>query len=208
MKPIKHQPSKMLVQVHVASRTVTNLLHIFEADIIVPRFAAFYQLSDLSQIKFPTNQYGHGCIFVIKDSIDRFISYFQNSFIVNTKISIYQDKMKVGFISVTNVSSSLNSKQSQQQGQLLLQQRQSRHSSMNINQFNNHINEEEMMLFFTIVRFQEGGQTFTRVKIQAASLELVGEIVQDMCKYFNWQELESEADFPAEYHAFDQVIFI
>lgn len=37
-------------------------------------------------------------------------------------------------------------------------------------------------------------------------MELVSELVQDIARYFNISELESEANFPIEFMAFEEVV--
>lgn len=57
----------------------------------------------------------------------------------------------------------------------------------------------------SLQRYNETGQTWTRVKVHCDSVELAADILQDMAKFFNWTELESDADFPDEFEAFQQV---
>lgn len=52
----------------------------------------------------------------------------------------------------------------------------------------------------------EGGQSHLRVRLSCQSMDLAAELVQDIAKYFQLEELESEADFPAELQAFEEVV--
>jgi hypothetical protein len=52
----------------------------------------------------------------------------------------------------------------------------------------------------------EFGQSHLRVRIQCDSMDLAGELLQDMVKYFKIDELESVADFPQEYQKFEEVL--
>ena len=45
----------------------------------------------------------------------------------------------------------------------------------------------------------------TTVTIKCDSMELVAELIQDMCKYLNLTELSSEVDFPREFELFEEV---
>ena len=52
----------------------------------------------------------------------------------------------------------------------------------------------------------EFGQSRLRLRIQCDSMDLAGELLQDMVKYFKIDELESVADFPQEYQKFEEVL--
>jgi hypothetical protein len=60
-------------------------------------------------------------------------------------------------------------------------------------------------LVISLQRYVEAGQTWTRVRVHTDNMELAADIVQDMAKYFKWNELDSEADFPDEYETFQHV---
>jgi Bardet-Biedl syndrome 2 protein len=62
------------------------------------------------------------------------------------------------------------------------------------------------MLIISLVRATESGQSVTRVRILTDNMDLAADLVQDMTKYLNWTELESEAEFPAEFEQFEQVV--
>jgi hypothetical protein len=51
----------------------------------------------------------------------------------------------------------------------------------------------------------EGGQSHLRVRLQCDSMDLAAELIQDLGRYFKLDELESEADFPAEFREFEEV---
>ena len=56
-----------------------------------------------------------------------------------------------------------------------------------------------------IVNVSEAGQSHLKVRISCQSMDLAAELVQDLARYFQLEELESEADFPAELQAFEEV---
>lgn len=62
------------------------------------------------------------------------------------------------------------------------------------------------VLVLTLQKYTEAGQTFTKVRLQCESMDLAADVVQDMAKFFKWNELDSEADFPTEFDAFQEVI--
>lgn len=64
---------------------------------------------------------------------------------------------------------------------------------------------EAEVLVISIQNVSEGGQSYLRVRLQCNSMDLAAELVQDLGKYFKLDELESEADFPAEFREFEEV---
>jgi len=62
------------------------------------------------------------------------------------------------------------------------------------------------VLVISCESISEFGQSSLRVRIQCDSMELAGEVLQDMIKYFKIEELESVADFPQEYQKFEEVL--
>lgn len=62
------------------------------------------------------------------------------------------------------------------------------------------------VLAISIQNVSEGGQSYLRIRLQCNSMDLAAELVQDLAKYFKLEELESEADFPAEFREFEEVI--
>jgi hypothetical protein len=61
------------------------------------------------------------------------------------------------------------------------------------------------VLVISIQNVSEGGQSHLRVRLQCESMDLAAELVQDLTRYFKLEELEAEADFPAELRAFEEV---
>lgn len=61
------------------------------------------------------------------------------------------------------------------------------------------------MLIISLLKSTEAGQGVTKIKISCDNIELAADIIQDLSKFFEWDELESEADFPAEFEKFDVV---
>jgi hypothetical protein len=64
---------------------------------------------------------------------------------------------------------------------------------------------EADILVVNIQNVSEGGQSHLRIRLQCQSMDLAAELVQDLARYFKLEELESEADFPAELQAFEEV---
>ena len=67
----------VLIQTHLASRSLGTLLHVFETTIPLPRFAAFKFLESTADYRMPTSK----VTFALKDSLDRMLSWAQTSFL-------------------------------------------------------------------------------------------------------------------------------
>lgn len=44
------------------------------------------------------------------------------------------------------------------------------------------------------------------MRLQCESIDLAADVMQDMAKFFKWNELDSEAEFTTEFDAFQEVI--
>lgn len=170
LRPQRHQAAKLRVQTHLAARSLTSYLHVFETDISVPRFAAFCELSE----PYPSDFSGDGVVFSVKDGLERFVSYFTKSFVLTQQppAAVDLQQLKFFFQSV---------KASNSGGPI-------------------------EFLKFSGSRQKENGQMMTRIRIQCESMELAGDVVQDMAKYFGWTELSSETDFPNEWSILEEVL--
>lgn len=167
-RPSRNQPAKLRIQTHIASRSLTTYLHVFETDITVPRFAAFCQLDE----PYPNDFVGNGVIFSVKEGLERFVSYFSSSFLLNfppPSTSSELQQLKFCFQSVK-------------------------------------ANANRDYLKISGVRQRENTQTISRIRIQCDSMELAGDLLQDMAKYFGWSQLSSEADFPKDFATLEDVL--
>lgn len=61
------------------------------------------------------------------------------------------------------------------------------------------------VLVVSIQNITEGGQSHLHIKLKCESMDLAAELVQDLARYFKLEELESEANFPAELQLFEEV---
>ena len=85
-------------QTHVATRSLGTLLHVFETTIQLPRFAAFKYLDDSidniagggnsSRGRGASSSSREGVTFVLKDSLDRMLSWVQTSFLTPRLIKV------------------------------------------------------------------------------------------------------------------------
>lgn len=177
LRPTRNQPATVRVQSHIASRSLTSYLHIFEKDIQIPRFASFAVVPDTSRLTID----GNGVVFVVKEAVERFVSYLNGAFILPNKLTPIagEERFSIGFVSVRDESSNPNS---------------------------NRTSTGPDNLMISAQRFTEGGQTMTRVRVRCTSIDLAGDIIQDMADYFSWTDISTQADFPAEFQAFEDVL--
>ena len=68
-----------------------------------------------------------------------------------------------------------------------------------------HVYYTGEVLIVNIQNVTEGGQSHLRVRLQCESMDLAAELIQDLVRYFKLDELQSEADFPADLQAFEEV---
>ena len=71
----------------MASRSLGTLLHVFEASIALPKFAAFKYLDaeDASSYRVPASK----VVFSLKDSLDRMLSWAQTSFLAPRLVKVH-----------------------------------------------------------------------------------------------------------------------
>lgn len=100
------------------------------------------------------------------------------------------DKLQLFFAAVCKIPSSSSS------------------SSSNNNRNNIDTSQQSFSscLSISLARVTEGGQSQCKVRVQSDSMDLASELVQDLCRFLGAQELEAEADFPAELGQFEEVL--
>jgi hypothetical protein len=64
----------------------------------------------------------------------------------------------------------------------------------------------EMLTFSLLLLCQMGPENGGTITIRTDSMELAGDIIQDLCRYLKIENLESLADFPAEMETFQGVL--
>lgn len=56
LRPVKYSPCQLRIQTHVAARSLNTVLHVFEATVSLPKFAAFRYVEDASAFRNPTSR--------------------------------------------------------------------------------------------------------------------------------------------------------
>jgi Bardet-Biedl syndrome 2 protein len=196
LKPNRNAGCKLRIQTHVATRSLGQQIHVFETDIEIPKFSAFTQVADLSQYSTPAGSVK----FMVREPIDRFISWMNSSFILKNPIqssSSTSEKFKIGFLSVCPTTN--NDKIVSNPGNAA--------NSRSTKKNNNFVTSADgELVILTFVKSSENNQTVTKVKLSCDNIDLAADIIQDFSKQFNWEELDSEADFPSDFEKFEEVI--
>ncbi len=86
LKPAKHCPCTLRIQTHVATRSLGAQLHVFESDVVLPRFSVFKQLGpdSMDQYAAPSGK----VIFSVHESIDRLVTWIQGAFLIKTPVKV------------------------------------------------------------------------------------------------------------------------
>lgn len=196
LRPNRNAACKIRVQSHIAARSLGAQIHVFEKDIEIPKFAVFCQLQELSQYTIPVGTVK----FSARESIERFVSWMKESFILRFNLSNYDDRLKIGFLSVCRTSSGLLETKGGNKNTNAL------NNSNSFKKSGDALASEGELVVLSFLKASESGQGLTKVKINCDNMELAADIMQDLAKYMKWDELDSEADFPAEFEKFEEVL--
>ena len=136
-------------------------------------------------------------VFSINEPISRLLDWLKSSFIVPSrgmtgiKINSTNTKLKANFIAVCPTSNSIKNEKFESN--------------------RNYSNSQMLYIFASEIKSEDstnGSRPFSslRLEIFCDSMELAGELTQDICKFFSIEDLESEAIFPSEMKEFENVL--
>ena len=136
-------------------------------------------------------------VFSINEPISRLLDWLKSSFIVPSrgmtgiKINSTNTKLKANFIAVCPTSNSIKNEKFESN--------------------RNFSNSQMLYIFASEIKNEDsmnGSRPFSclRLEIFCDSMELAGELTQDICKFFSIEDLESEAIFPSEMKEFENVL--
>ncbi len=83
-KPAKNSACTLRIQTHVATRSLGAQLHVFESDVIVPKFSVFKHLTETAGFVAPTSS----VTFSLREPVDRIIAWMQSVFIIAKPIKV------------------------------------------------------------------------------------------------------------------------
>ena len=97
LRPAKNQPCLLRVQTHVSARHLSTQLHVFDAEVSIPRFAGYKVVEDGEGGVEPNSQ----VTVRINESVSRFAGWITSGFIAPAPIAQSQsDKLKICFVPV------------------------------------------------------------------------------------------------------------
>ena len=207
LRPTKNVPAQLKVQAHLSVRGYSSHLHVLEQTVQIPRFSRFCSLPEIKD-RIPSSKVS----FFINESIPRLHEWLKSCFILmqgsgGVKVSSDKEKLKANFVSVCSTGLGQNSHQ------------------------------QVLHIFACNPKAADSSSTRrseVRIDISCESMELAGEVLQDICRFFRWghflscnsffssvihfhafiplfvlssiTELEAEADFPSEMKQFENLL--
>lgn len=189
LRPSKIQVGIIRVQVHISARSFTQQLHVLQVDIEIPRFVGFKQVPDSTGRAKPSGRVVFkmplGC------TIAHLADWIRSNFLLPTPIQSNGEKIKALFCTV------LPSKGS---GEM---------STVEPEQLPHGISRPPNFApigspVYILGKIEEDSKLC--VSVHCDSMEIAGEIVQDLVRHFKLNDLISESDFPREIEHFRQVL--
>jgi Bardet-Biedl syndrome 2 protein len=177
LMPSKPNPCTLKVQVHVALRGNTTQMHVIEAECFLPKFASF---GDLSLDKVQSTKPPKSCVsFELNETLASLSNWLKSSFLITQPTLnkfVTKTNMRLGFASVCGPLSTDSSHKAQSTGGQLL--------------------------------FIDAAVNADAIRLQfnCENMDICGEIVQDIARYFKIQDLNTVADFPKEFRRFEAVL--
>ena len=136
--------------------------------------------------------------FVLRESADRVADWVKSCFIVPDAITDGGSKLRASFVAICNLP---NTSKKGASGSSAADLGEGIDSDGAISRGNSR---PEVTVYLNAGT--DGGQSVSKVRICCNNMDVVAEMIQDMIKFLKMTELESEADFPIEMAAFEEVI--
>ena len=212
LKPSKDQACSLRVQTHAVTRGFSTHLHVFENIVNIPKFCRF---APNPQTAASTKMSAGAArlTFYLNESVDRMVKWLEGSFLIPTKgsmpikITSARDKLKASFVSVCGNSMGSSSKVDALDCSRTPSNKSSDPFSGELLQILANIDTDYRGRGGSSSSASGGTSgSFLRVQICSDSMELVGNLVQDLGKYFKISDLESEAKFPGAMEELRQVL--
>jgi len=181
LRPSKLQSGLLRIQIHISARNFNSELHVFEVDVEIPRFAIFKQLSDSKNRPKPQGV----CVFRFDQTTAKLAEWLQVNFLLPKPVQVNAEKLKALFCSVLPTKKALDAIDD---------------GNKDPSRFTNGNGAP----LYILGKVEESGKLC--VSIHCDDMELVSEVVQDAARFFKLNELKSEADFPNEMTAFEQIL--
>ena len=200
LRPNKMLKGKLRVQTHLNLRGVTaatngnkassstssNHLAVIEVDIEVPKFVAFRQITETRGREKPK-----GCVVVnIPETTHTLAEFITSNFLLPHPMVVNEEKLKALFVTVLPPSSTNLSSEVEGQSK----------SSIYAEKF-----RECGSPLYILAQTSEDGCSIA-VSVHCNSMDLAAEVVQELARYFNIDEMSADVDFPEEMEYFKGII--
>ena len=199
LMPAKNIPCKINIQSHLTPRGYDVHLHVFEETLDVPRFSRFCSIPEDPNV-YPIPQ--SKVVFYINENITSMYDWLKSCFLLSAsskgvKITANNDKLKANFVAVCPVKLEPTLPQTD----IDFDEAEMREELENRNK-----TPQVLYIFASLTSDESRSKGNMKVQIACESMDLAGELIQDMVKFFDISELESDADFPTELSAFETVL--
>ena len=189
LRPSKIQVGTIRVQVHISARSFTQQLHVLQVDIEIPRFVGFKQVPDSTGRAKPSGRVE----FRLPGGLStrHLGDWIRSNFLLPSPIQSNEEKIKALFCSILPAKGS-GEMSAAEPGQPADAARR----PPNFAPIGSPV--------YILGKMEGNGELC--VSVHCDSMEIAGEIVQDLVRHFKLHELVSETDFPREIVHFKSVL--
>ena len=197
--------SQLLVQVHVGARSSSVNLNVFEFPVTLPSFCTFLMQGPSDPDKQPPKS---SVTFALNESFNSVVEWIERSFILTEQLSTGSGGLQVKFASYKRRSEVVEEEDDEDDDEDGDDEGEGGGNINNIGSGSGRDNggRDSAPVVAERLWFQIKRDDKIRVKIGCDSMELAGDVIQDMCKCLKVTELESEANFPNEMAKFGVVL--
>lgn len=207
IKTSRNMQYTLRVQTHIATRGFTSThIHVYEADITIPKFSGFARLKDTGDSQSPycldyyKGDYPMSTVtFRLPESSTRVVEWLTTSFLACQGPGIRKEntsdsRIKYNFVAFNAPALVVSDGDSYGEGGKV---KGPTKYPLYIEMY-----ADDKTADSTFASASSG----TQVTVRCDSMDLVGELVQDLCKFLNVTELTSRVDFPHEMEKFEDTI--
>lgn len=164
----------------------SNQLAVVEVDIEVPKFVAFRQITETRGREKPK-----GCVVVnIPETTTKLAEFVTNNFLLPHPVVVNAEKFKALFVSALPPPATNGPEGAEGQGQPSAYAKRFRTSGSPL---------------YILAQTSEDERSIA-VSVHCNSMDLAAEIVQELARYFNLDEMRADVDFPEELEYFEGIL--
>ena len=185
LQPSKVQVGTVRVQVHISTRSFVQQLHVLQVDIEIPRFAGFKQVDDSKGRPKPTGR----VVFKLRGvSTTHLGDGIRANFLLPVPIQSNEEKLKALFCSVLPARGADTATEGSGDGAAAADAR--RFGGIG-------------SPMYILCKVEDGSLV---VSVHCDSMDIAGDIMQDIVRHFKLVELNCESMFPMEMERFGRVL--